>query len=190
MAEIIQKAKEEFLRMIDDFGSDPYHVSVHVPEVEKWAKHLFLKYPEADQEIILLSVWFHDIGHYPVSKEIDHAIRSEERARKFLEKENYPNDKIKKVLHCVRAHRCRDIIPETLEAKIIALVDSASHMTSTMYLDIARNHKGRDSNYSLYDKMKRDIRDLTAFPEIKDELKELYEAWEKLIKAYNKINLK
>ncbi len=186
---IIEKTKNEFIKVINDFGKDPYQLLSHVPEVEKWAIYLLKKYPQADMEVVLLSVWLHDIGHYPVPADIDHAVRSEQRAREFLEKENYSNNKIDKVLHCVRAHRCNDIIPETLEAKIIACVDSASHMTSSLYFDIAKNDKENNREFKVYSKIERDYRDLAAFPEIQNKLKEIYETWIKLIKTYEKIDL-
>jgi len=189
MTTIIEKAKEKFLQMIDDFGLDPYHLRSHVPEVEKWAKYLLKKFPQADEEVVILAVWLHDLGHYPIPAEVDHAIRSEERAKEFLEKLNYPKDKIDKVLHCVRAHRCRDIMPNSTEAKIIACVDSASHITEPMYFDMAKDDKENNRDFRVYAKMERDFRDLSAFLEIQNELKELYETWKKLIKIYEKIDL-
>lgn len=186
MATIIDKAKGRFFQMIDESGSDPYLLRPHVPEVERWAKHLLKKYPQADEEAVLLAVWLHDTGHYPILAEIDHAIRSEERAKEFLEKEKYQKDKTDKVLNCVRAHRCRDVMPCSIEAKIVACADSASHMTEpTIYLDMARNRKFTD----LYAKMERDYRDVGIFPEIQGELKELYENWKGLIRAYEKLDL-
>lgn len=190
MTIIIEKAKAEFLQMVKEFGSDPYGLRSHVPEVEKWAKYMLKKYPQADEEVVLLAVWLHDLGHYPIPTNIDHAIRSEERAREFLEKEDYPKDKIDRVLHCVRAHRCRDVMPDFFEAKIIACIDSASHMTDFMYFDMAKNDKQNNREFKVYAKIERDYRDLAAFPEIQNELKELYESWKKLIKIYEKIDLK
>lgn len=186
---IVDQTREKFFQMIADFGSDPFQLRRHVPEVEKWAKHLLKKFPEADPEVVLLAVWFHDIGHYPVLTEIDHAVRGEERAKEFLEKANYPKDKMEKVLHCVRAHRCRDVMPNTIEAKIMACIDSASHMTDRVYFDMAKDTKESNHDFDVYGKMERDYRDLGAFPEIQNELKELYEAWKNLIKIYEKIDL-
>jgi hypothetical protein len=188
MPPTIEKAKVEFLKMVNDFDSDPYHLLPHVPEAEKWAKLMLKKYPEADQEVVLLSVWLHDLGHYPLPTEIDHAVRGEERAKIFLEKENYPKENVEKVLHCVRAHRCRDVMPESLEAKIMAFADSASHMTDTMYLDMARDDADENRYSRIYAKMERDMRDLATFPEIKKDLMGLYEAWKKLISEYEKID--
>lgn len=185
MDSMIDKARTEFLRMVHDFGSDPYHLLSHVPEAEKWAKRMMEKYPEADGEVMLLAIWLHDCGHYPLPTEDDHAVKGEERARKLLEMDGYPEEKMKKVLHCVRSHRCKDVMPETIEAKIVAFCDSASHMTDTMYLDMVRtDEEGRFAR--TYAKMERDYRDLSIFPEMREEMESLYEAWKNLIKSYEK----
>lgn len=190
MQAIVEKAKKLFHEKIKEFGSDPYHLLQHLTEVEKWAKLILKKYPHVDEEIIFLSVWLHDIGHYPIPTKIDHAVRSEKTAKEFLEKENYPEEKIKKVLHCIRAHRCKDVLPESFEAKILAFIDSASHMTDTMYFDIAKNNKNDGKPFRVYAKMERDFRDLSFFPEIKKQMIPLFNSWEKLLKEYEKIELK
>ena len=189
MSEIITTAKLAFEKMIKDFGSDPYCLTGHVPEMELWAKYICKQHPEADEEVVLLSVWLHDIGHYPIPTEIDHAIRSEQRAKELLEGAQYPSDKLNAVLHCVRAHRCKDVTPETLEAKIIAFCDSASHMTDTMYMDIARDCKVNKCNYDVYPKMDRDMRDLAWFPEEQAKLVGLHTAWKQLLIEYDKIDI-
>lgn len=190
MSGIIEKAKAEFGRMVEAFGSDPYYLTGHVPEVEKWARHLLAKRPETDEEIVLLGVWLHDLGHYPVPTDLDHAARGEERARAFLAQEGYPSEKMEKVLHCVRAHRCKDVMPATLEAKIVACADSASHMTHWIYFNMAMNDKAEGCAFRAYAKMERDFRDTGAFfPEIQDELKGLCDAWKNVIREYEKIDL-
>ena len=189
MDKIIEKAKKNFLKMVEDFGSDPYHLRSHVPEVERWANYLLKSHPEADPEAVLLFVWMHDLGHYPVPTKIAHAIRGEKRAKEFLEKLNYPKNKMEKVLHCIRAHRCRDIQPNSIEAKIIACVDSASHITDVVYFNIAKSDKENNCKFRVYGKIERDFRDLSAFPEIQNMLKEILVCWKKLIKLYEEIDL-
>lgn len=179
---MIEKAKKLFLKTIKA-DIDIYGLIEHVPEAEKWANKMCDTYSDADREVVLLAVWLHDIAYYPVN-EIDHAIKSEKAAKKFLEKEKYPKDKMKKVLHCVRAHRGRDVIPETLEAKIMACVDSASHMTDSMYANIVRD--GR-SDY-VFGKLERDYRDISEFPEVQKELQDVYEKWKALLNALVKID--
>jgi len=184
----IEDAKKQFFQMIDDFGTDPYRLRPHVPEVEKWAKYLIKRHPEADSEVVLLGVWYHDIGHYPLPTEIDHAVRGEDRARDILTASGYSGDRMNKVLHCVRAHRCRDVQPVTLEAKIVACADSASHVTELTYFDMARVDKETGEPFRAYAKLERDFRDLGIFPEVQEELKELCDNWKKVIQSYEKID--
>ena len=82
--DIIEKAKQLFYEKIDEFGSDPYRLLWHLPEVENWAKLLSKKF-SSNEEIVLLWVWLHDIWHYPIPTEIDHAIRGEKIATEFLD---------------------------------------------------------------------------------------------------------
>ena len=181
---IIEKAKEYCLKIIADH-EDIYNLVSHLPEAEKWAIKLLKRFPEADPEIVLLSVWLHDVSHYVGDLESDHAIRSEKMASEFLQQNGYPKDKMGQVLHCVRAHRCRDVQPETLEAKLMACIDSASHMTDYCYINIVQN--GR-FDYA-YGKMDRDYRDVGLFPEIQKELAPIHNAWGKLIREYEKLGV-
>ena len=178
--ELIEKAKQYFYEKITTFGSDPYRLLWHLPEVEKWAEICLQRFP-ADEEITKLWVWLHDIWHYPIPTDEDHAIRGEDIAIKFLDENNYHQEKIKKIAHCVRAHRCKDIQPETIEAKIVAFSDSASHMTQAdLYLSMAK-HKGSKETL---EKLERDYRDLWQFPELKEELHPLYLARKNLLETY------
>jgi hypothetical protein len=187
---IIDVAKKAFYASLEDFGKDPYGLRFHVPEVERWCEYLAKKYPEADAEVLILGAWLHDIGHYPVPTDVDHAIRSEERAKELLEQHNYSSEKLSKVLHVVRAHRCKDVLPETPEAKLLACADSASHITDPIYLGMAKDDKKNGIPFRAYDKMERDFRDLAPFPDIQEDLKELLDAWKILIQKYEKIEYK
>jgi hypothetical protein len=129
------------------------------------------------------SLYLHDTGHYPINKEIDHAITSEKLTTIFLENEKYDKEKTIKVMHCVRAHRCKDVMPNTLEAKAMAFIDSASHMTDKMYIDMIKNGDGEKASA----KLERDYRDLAIFPEIQKEMTEIYSAWKILITNLNRL---
>ena len=187
MQPIVEKAKKVFLDNVKANGSDPYTHENHVFEVERWAKKLLKTNPTADEEVLLLSVWLHDFGVYPINPNEDHAITGERKAKEFLSKENYDKDKTEKVLHCIRSHRCKDVMPKTLEAKMLATSDSASHFTSTMYFDILYRQKKIHHDYSAFDKINRDYRDIAFFLEVKKELTPIYEAWVNLLKTYEKI---
>lgn len=187
--DIIIKAKKLFQIHIKKVGYDPYGLVSHVEEVEKWANYLCDQHKKADREVVMLGVWLHDYGHYPLPADMDHAIRSEQWSRRFLKRQKYPISKMSKVLHCIRAHRCKDVLPQTIEAKIVACADSASHMTDSMYMDMARDDKALRHDFRVYEKMDRDFRDVAAFPEVKKTLTPIYKAWKKLIQEYEKIEL-
>ncbi len=190
MNENIDYAKKKFYQMISDFGSDPYNLVSHLNEMEKWAKYLLKINPSADKETVLIAVWLHDIGHYPINTNKDHAIIGEELSLKILNQIGYKKNKIENIIHCVRAHRCKDIMPKSIEAKIIACADSASHMTDSTYFDMSKDDLKANNPFRAYKKIERDFKDLDLFPQIKKELEDMYFAWKNLISSYEKLNLK
>ncbi len=185
MVDLYQKSKEAFLDRVKKFGQDPYALLHHVPEMEKWARFMLNKHPSLDKDVVLSSVWLHDIGHYPIPTDIDHAVRSEEISRELLKSWNYDKEKITQILHCIRAHRCKDVIPESDEAKVIAVIDSASHMSDMVYLKMMK-----EGEFSALEKIERDFRDISRFSEfnLQNDLQEIYEAWRVLLKRYEKVH--
>lgn len=182
MTKIIEKAKQHFLKTFAEKENPIYpYLPRHVVEAEKWAKRLLKNYPEVDKEIVLLSIWLHDIGQATIeNRKDDHAVKSEAEARRFLSEIGLAAEKIEKVVHCIRAHRCRDVQPKTLEAKILAAVDSVSHMTDFCYIDMA----SEASKEAALAKLERDYRDVGLFPELQKEITPLYEAWKRLLSVY------
>lgn len=180
--DIVEITKEYFLKVVRDAGSKYSYLERHLPQVERWAKKIINKKPEANETVVMLGVWLHDIGQILGNQDNDHAINSEIEAKRFLKENNVDEMVIKEVAHCVRAHRCKDIQPETLEAKIVAVADSASHMTDIVYIDMASRGEIEDAKA----KLERDFRDKGLFPELQEESRALYEAWKRLLEAFPK----
>jgi len=180
---VVTEAKDLFYKKIEEFGSDPYHLKGHVPLVDKQIRNCLIKEPTANELVCLLGGWLHDIGHYPIPTEIDHAVRWEEIARKFLQDNWVEQSVIDQVAHCVRSHRCRDVQPESIEAKIIAFSDSASHMIDTLYLNMAKEGRIKEA----FEKLERDYRDLSLLPELKWDFEGIYESWKFLLWNYEKL---
>jgi len=177
---IIEEAKLHFLKSFNE-GSPIYpYLPRHILEVQKWAVKILQNHPGVDRTIVLLSVWLHDIGHTTGDRIIDHAVQSETEARRFLTEMGLVPERVEAVAHCIRAHRCKDVQPETLEAKILAAADSASHMTDINYLVHASEGL---KDYAL-EKLERDYKDIGLFPELKREITPLYEAWRQLLIVY------
>jgi hypothetical protein len=185
MSDLIEKAKSYFYSMMtEDYTANSYGLVVnHVPLVEQEMKKCLKRFPEANEEIALLAVRFHDVGYYPLSSEIDHAVRGEERARIFLEKYKVDKEIINQVCHCVRAHRNRDVPPATLEAKLLVFCDNASHLIDSMYINLI---KERGEIYVLR-KLDKDYEDLALIEGMQEEYNELYTARKVLLTELQKM---
>ena len=180
-ANCVDFAKEHFLRTYDRCD-DPlyeYHKR-HVKEVERWAKIILKDFPDADEEVVLLSVWLHDIGRYKYDQNTDHAINSQTESLRFLPKIGVSPEKTLAVAHCVRSHRNKDIEPQTLEAKILAASDSASHMTDFPYIVLM----GEGKKDYVRAKIERGYRDIGLIPGVQEKLTPLYTAWKHLLDAF------
>ena len=190
----IQRIRGVFFEHLTHF-EDLYSLDSHIIEMEKWAKITYRNNPNADLSVILLSVYLHDIGHYPINDEEDHAVSGEMIARNILEKEGFDKEIIEKVAHCIRAHRCKDVMPETIEAKIVAFIDSVSHATdNNMYLGMAKADT-RLSVEQMLNKIDRDLRDLKSFQkdvnmeERAESIENICSAWKVIVTEYRKLNM-
>lgn len=172
---IVSMTKDHFFDIYNASGdNNPY--PEHVTMVEEIVIKMLAEYPNADKEVVLLSVWLHDIGSFLGERSI-HEINSEKEVRKFLPTLGVSVNKIEKVAHCVRAHRCGDVKPSTIEAKILAVADSASHLYAGPYI----NMKEKFDKVSVLEKLERDYRDIGLLPKTKKELAPLYKAWKRLL---------
>jgi hypothetical protein len=188
ISSLVTAASEEFTRKVKEFGSDEYKLKNHVPEVLRWAKICLKHNTDADEEILLTSVWLHDIGHFIPGEDIDHAIRSEQVAKELLSHINIPEERKKAILHCVRSHRNKDVKPLTKEAKLLTFADSASHMTDGTYLAMAQKRKQQNKSFTdIYEKIERDMRDVSQFEICKEQLTEMKSTWQKLLKIIETI---
>ena len=174
---LIDKTKTHFLDLYKRSGQTaPY--PEHVASVEKLATKTAMDFPEVNLDVLLLSVWLHDIGSFLGDRDL-HDINSEKEARVYLLEQGLDIETVEKVAHCVRAHRCNDVKPETIEAKILAVADSASHMIDGPYL----NMKAKYGREYVIGKLERDYRDIGLLPNIKDKFTPVYEAWRRLLEV-------
>jgi len=181
MDKILEKTKSHFLKTFTKKKHPIYiYLPKHVAQVERWARKIARGDTIVDKNILLPSVWLHDIGLVIGNDKSDHAIKSEEEAKRFLKKIGVEPERIKKIAHCVRAHRCRDIKPTTKEAKVLAVADSISHLTDFNYIVHCQEGEKR---YAL-SKIERDYRDIGLFPKLQREITPLYRAWKKLLNVF------
>ena len=100
----------------------PHHFAHVVRHAQELADEL-----GGDREIVTLAAWMHDIGSIIHGRE-DHHITGAEIAETKLKEFDYDGEKIQQVKSCILKHRgSQDIIPETLEEKIVAEADAMSN---------------------------------------------------------------
>ncbi len=99
-----------------------YHNYKHTYDVVAACKEIALasNLLENDTELVLLAAWFHDAGYLTSSK--NHEELSIDIAVLFLEKENYPTEKIEQINGCIRATKL-DVEPKNLLQEIICDAD-------------------------------------------------------------------
>jgi len=104
--------------------ADPVHDFDHVLRVYRVAERI-ARAEGADLQIVQTAVLLHDSrGSAPGASgnaRAEHHIASAKFAGEVLKVKGWPEEKIKAVQHCIRAHRFRgnEDAPETLEAKIL-----------------------------------------------------------------------
>ncbi len=189
--DFIKKTKEDALRAT---GTEKdrrrkcafFDLTEHLQGVEKWARWMLKRYSQASEVVVLTAVFWHDVGQY-TGENKDHAVNSAVAVKKYLESEDLSEEEKENIVHCVRAHRNNDVQPETLEAKILAWSDSASHFTSNVYWLMTESdlfNQDKTDDYQALGKIERDWRDLDLFPEERKEFEEICGAWKNLIKTF------
>lgn len=122
MAIMIEKIKNIVKKECENSWSWDYHM---IPAV-KYAK-LLAKKLGADEEIVEISAWLHDITRLKGDPE-NHHISGPIEAEKILKGMDYPQERIDRVKHCIHAHRgSQSIKRETLEAECVASADAMAH---------------------------------------------------------------
>ncbi|MBM3144965.1 MAG: HD domain-containing protein [Chloroflexi bacterium] len=111
--------------------NDPVHGFDHVLRVYRMAERLALA-EGADLEIVRAAALFHDLSISQLSVSAEqwavgggqrktHQHSAANFARNILRSEGWPEERIRAVEHCIRAHRFRDEDeqPQTLEANVL-----------------------------------------------------------------------
>ncbi len=160
--------KEECEKSTSNYGE--YTFNEHFVPMVKIAKKLAIK-RGADEEIVEIASWLHDIGSIIEGRE-NHHITGAIIAGKKLRELGYPEDKISKIKDCILSHRgSRNIKPKTKEARIIAEADG---------LDIFDRIEGLFRGALVYEKLTakeagRSFRDHTinSYNKLSDDAKQI-----------------
>lgn len=116
--------EREAKKQMKDSGAHDWD---HIQRVLQLAKKIG-KNKDINLEVLRLSIILHDVARLEESKtmgKICHAKLGAKMARNILKQHNYDENIIRKVEHCILSHRITtDILPETIEAKILFDADT------------------------------------------------------------------
>lgn len=116
---------------------DEWFYDIYLLGVEKFAKILLKRLPKADEEIVLLGVWLHDLQRVR-GKKGDHTKIGAAEAEKVMRQFQYSEEAISHVREIILSHSCDTALrPKSLEGKILASADAMSHYNNDFYLAIA-----------------------------------------------------
>lgn len=171
--------------------------NLHQKEVIKCAKKLLKLYRKANRQIVLISCWLHDIGHYYAKSgeeilmvKVNHHIESAKIAESFLKKYKVTKEEIDEIKNCIVKHRnLSPYLPKTLEEKIVAVADTLSHFESIFYFIYFKFHPEHSLEKmvkSELEKLKRDWRDLGLLPRARKLVEAEYKTLKRLLENYQK----
>lgn len=104
----------------------PFHSRKHTVEVVEAARSIGseLGLGKDDMEIVAVAAWLHDIGYFRTYA--GHEEESALMAREYLEEQDYPRDRIRRVVGCILATRMPQS-PNTLAERVLCDADM-SHL--------------------------------------------------------------
>ena len=155
----------------------PGFFDFHVLEVERLAKILMEKLPDANQEVVLLGVYLHDLQRYRCL-EGNHQEVGAREARNVMVEYGYGEEIIKQVEDIIRTHSCdKDKLPTSSEGQILSSADAMSHFYNDFYIRIATCRQRNSDEFKQWanEKLERDLNDKIFFDFARDMVKERYE---------------
>lgn len=102
-----------------------------------------------DAEAVWVAAYLHDWGAYPhwEREGVDHAVRSQEVARKFLSERGYPETFSKLVLECISLHH-EYTAPKSVEAILLSDADGLDFLGAVGALrDFSKNPRNLRKAY-------------------------------------------
>ena len=190
--------EKEIISIVKDYAfanseKDDIHGFPHVERVYNLCEQIGKK-SDADLLILKISALLHDIGRNKEklgSSKYNHAEISAEMALKFLNSKKFEISQmeIKKIIHSIRAHSfSNNIVPETLEAKILSDADKLDALGAIgLYRTIGFTVKNHGGIYQVIKHLENKIMRLKDLLFLDISRKIAKERQEIILDFYNKI---
>jgi putative nucleotidyltransferase with HDIG domain len=157
----------------------------HVLIVAKKAETIAHRY-NGNKEFVVAGSLLHDIADTVMQR--NNAVHEEESitiAKKLLDESGYTPEETEIITEkIIKPHSCREVLPDTVDGKIMATADSMAHLTTDFYLYFCWMHYGKNDYNGfkqwVLKKIERDFNIKIFFDEIKKEVEPNYNALTKL----------
>ncbi|MCL5093893.1 MAG: HD domain-containing protein [Patescibacteria group bacterium] len=166
----IKKIAKERMEEIND----PVHSWDHIKKVVKYSKELLKKYPQADQFVVLMSAYLHDIGEIEKKK---HNVKGADISKEILQKLNLDKQTIIKVQHVIKEHSVEGK-PKIIEGKIIRDADHLDWINTKRLKAVLSKLTEEEIEKEVKPYFLK-LRDLLDLPESKVMFDELYKKHKK-----------
>lgn len=137
----------------------------------------------ADVELAVAGALLHDIADTVMARSNPgHAAQSLAIAKELLRKTGFSEAHTAFIIdEVIKPHSCNDVIPTTLEGKVVATADGAAHFITDFYLVFCWRHYGPKDDYEAYkawvrQKLEKNIGKKLFFDEVRQEVTPRYEA--------------
>jgi uncharacterized protein len=179
----MQIDKEEIIRLTEEFGGEwginhtrrLLHLVSIIGAGEKY-----------DPDAVWLAAHLHDWGAYSkwAKPGVDHAVRSTEVAKKFLEDKNFPNDKVELILECIRTHHSGES-NRSLEAILLSDADGLDFLGAIGILrDFSKAAKDLRKGFDAAKKRSESIPALLRLEKSKGLAKDRLQEMDKILNAF------
>jgi putative nucleotidyltransferase with HDIG domain len=158
--------------------SYPNHVLVVADLTERIAKA-----QGANVELAVAGALLHDVADAVMArKSAEHESESLTLAEKLLQQSGFgAKDTAFVVNEIIKPHSCKELMPTTLEGKVMATADGAAHFLTDFYPLFCWRHYGPKDDYQTFKdwmrvKIEKDFTKKLFFEDIKQEVQPHYEA--------------
>ncbi|HEX9153648.1 MAG TPA: HD domain-containing protein [Candidatus Saccharimonadales bacterium] len=138
---------------------------------------------KADVELAVAGALLHDIADAVTARSNpDHEAISLETADEILRGNDFSQSEVEYILReILKPHSCKDLMPTTIEGKVMATADGAAHFLTDFYPLFCWRHYGPQDDYQAFKtwmlgKMEKDFTKKLFFEDVKREVLPRYKA--------------
>lgn len=137
----------------------------------------------ANVELAVAGALLHDVADAVMARRNpEHEAKSLALAEELLQESGFSENEIAFVIHeIIKPHSCKELMPTTLEGKVMATADGAAHFLTDFYPLFCWRHYGPEDDYAVFkawmlSKMEKDFTKKLFFDDVKQQVLPHYEA--------------